>query len=231
MARLGIVAVVFASALLTFGAMSCQEEGTAREPTAIPTATPGWREANGECKDLATQATQVKFGVDSSQEVTEDFFAFEMRVEELGDPYGVPSLFLGDWFKEYYESLFGRSPMKHPEAWRFYESQRENCMREKGLKPEDDPLAFLADWPSAEERPIIECVTTLIIETEREYGEGSIGYTNAYRNFAENRPVCGEEGVDLLGHEKLYQEITGRSPFVNAEAMASFRAKAKDCPE
>jgi hypothetical protein len=152
----------------------------------------------------------------------------------VGDPYGVRSVFLSfsDWFQGYYQSLFGRSPMQHPEAWQFYETHQEECMREKGLAPEDDPL----DWgklttPSSEEQAIIECVAGLIIEVQREYGEGSIGYTTAYRNFAENRPAGEDAGVDLLAHEKLYQEITGRSPFVNADAMASFRAKAKDCPQ
>lgn len=234
--RLSIAAAVFAMTLLTFITMSCQEENAVPEATAIPTATPDWSEASGDCTDAARQATQAKFGTDSWAERTDHFTEFERKVEEVGDPYGVPYLFLSGWFDEYYERLFSRSPMEYPEASEFYESQDENCMREKGLKPEDDPLDLEELMtPSPEEQAIIECVAALIIEAEAEYGEGSIGYTTAYHNFAENRPVCeGEdvyEDVDLLAHEKLYQEITGRSPFVNPEAMSAFRARAAGCPE
>jgi hypothetical protein len=236
MKRLALAAAVLVLALVAFGTLSCQEESAVPEPTAAPSATPTWPEVSKDCDGAARQATQAKFGIDSFKESTDDFTEFEQKVEEVGDPYGVPYLFFSAWFKDYYERLFGRSPLKYPEASEFYESQDDNCIREKGLKPEDNPLdleELMA--PSTEEQAIIECVATLIIETEKEFREGSVGYSTAYRNFANNRPVCeGEnvsEGVDLVANEKLYEEVTGRSPFVNAEAMASFRAKAKNCPE
>ena len=203
--------------------VACTGNNVTPTPTPFPTATLTYTEAHQNCDDPAAAAAQEAFGQDALT-LSDKFLGFTQRVEEAGDPYGA-GLAWGAGFEQLYEDLTGRSPWSSPDGRALYEEQLDRCIQQKGVDPTE---GFGLSEPSEEEWAILECITRALVATEKQYGEGTVSYTTAYRNFVANR---SGDYLDLVGYERYYEDLTGRSPFRQPEAMDSFRARARECPQ
>jgi len=213
---------------VTLGASACSNNETTPQSTPWPTATMEARQIRETCFDRAKADAEAQYGENALVQ-SDEFTSFSERFERVGDPYGVTvGSTWSDEFHSLYQKLVGVSAWAQPEGRADFEDGQRRCIDELGLTEGKD--SDLTNWlaPTPEEWRIIECIAGAFVQTEREYGTGSVDYSTAYQSFIGNRP----EGLeDFVLYELDYERVTGKSPFRNAAAMEAFRAKTRACPE
>jgi len=225
LSRIAGVACLF---LVALSASACSNNETTPQLTPWPTPTMEAPKIRETCFDRAKADAEAQYG-ENALIKSDEFAGFSERFERVGDPYGVTTgSTWSDDFYSLYERLVGQSPWAQPQGSAHFEDEERRCLDELGLTSgeESDLAGFFS--PTPEEWRIIECVANAFVQTEQEYGTGSVDYTTAYQNFIWNRP----EGLaDFIIYELDYERVAGRSPFRNPAAMEAFRAKARTCPE
>jgi hypothetical protein len=157
---------------------------------------------------------------------TEAFLRFGETLETHGAIFGVPwPVQYSDFLAGAYELITGVSPYTNPEAGKVYRTALALCPTPT---PSNDYLDYFAE-PDPHFEPIINCVARALHDIEQEYGAGTVGYSETFRQFADDS-TPREESVNYPSAEATYVAVTGRSPLLDELATQAFYDKARGCP-
>jgi len=150
-------------------------------------------------------------------------------VAEVGDAFGVPFFVAFVLPEAIFENVTGESAWDNPAAREAYELEDASCEQELEY-PEAFPSPLSSTLLQPEDAAIVECITEAVFGVESRLGSGSVGFTQAYRNYAKNR-TPGSATPDYLAHRESYSAATGRSAYSDDEAMEQFLSLARLCPQ
>jgi hypothetical protein len=171
------------------------------------------------CAQLAEQSIVDEFGelprIRRYEYLTDEFKLFFPRLDEVATFDGFPQQAIKDpRFDDLYAELSGSHVYVLPDLRQAYYSRLEECLQR--------PVYQLSagEWQRA------SCLLRAIFEAEGSWGKGSLGYTQAFLEYARQQ---GATHADHHQLESAYRELTGSSPGTSDGALRAYRAKAATC--